>query len=151
MTEQLAPGRFSWCKLRVRYRDLSIVDEDRSDGSWWDKLSKKDITGLSIIPLDNNGNEVIGKRVGLHISPESIRRVGFFHYKQARKTFGLMSDTMKYEEIGYVIGMVTSPDGNAITLQMKPDYSTERHDINVITTFLNLEQQGIVLNEIDGE
>lgn len=151
MTEQLAPGRFAWCKLRVKYRDLTMVDEDRSDGNWWKNLPKDDITGIFIVPIDKDGNDIHLRQTGFAISPKSTRRIGFFHYKQAMKTFGLVSGMTKNKEIGYVIGIVTSSNGDADIIRMKPDHSTEKESVNIVDMKLNLEQQGIVLSEIDGE
>lgn len=148
MTEQLAKGRFSWCKLRVTYHDGTVIDEDRTDVSWWDNLPKETIRLLTIVPTGDNLPEH-AEEVSVGVGPVGCeRRYGFFHFKRAKKTFGFLTGVTSSDEIAYVIGMIHNMNGNANLIEMYRDFSHATFDINIIDSRLNLEQQGIELLKI---
>lgn len=148
MTEQLAPGRFSWCKLRIVKKNGVVIDEDRSDPLWWDNLDKSDILALGMIPLDEDGNptcDVLGVMIDMLNNPNARNK--FFHFKKAKMEFGVGMDMSSIKGVSCVVGMVTNNGGSAIMYELFPDGHAEKHYVNVVDMKLNLEQQGINLTE----
>ena len=145
MTEQLAPGRFSWCKLQVKKWDGEIIDEDRPNQSWWDDFDKETISELKIIPI---GDELppYAKDVGVSLV-DYFPRNRFFHFKRMKMLFGMMSGNTKTEDVACVVGVVQDALGNAVMVEMTPDYKTSMTQVNVVDMKLNIDQQGISLTE----
>ena len=151
MTEQLAPGRFSWCKLRVTYYGGEVVDEDRTDGAWWENLPKERIRLLTVVPTSDNLSEHV-EPVSIGFAEEVGKRYGFFHFKRAKITFGLISKNTIMDEQAYVIGFVDNfnGSGDGQMIEVYPDFSHASFRVHVgdYGLHLNLEQQGIEMDKI---
>lgn len=133
--EKIARGRFHWCRLVVTYKNGMTLFEDRSDENWWDNLPKKNISSLSV--------QMTGDLSIKHtIKGSKNHHFFFYHFRRRKIRFGLPD----IETMG--IGVVVNQHGDCSILEVKEDGSVYSYLTNVVALGVNLEKQGIVLEEI---
>lgn len=139
--EKIAKGRFTWARLVVTYNNGDTIFEDRSDPNFWNRLLKRGISSLSIqITAPNPGS------VKHTLKGSKNHNYGWFHYKKRSKTFGGGGTTTR--DLAFAIGMVTSSNGDCITMEARPDGSIFTFKSNVVEVGRNLDLHGIKLEEI---